>query len=66
MKLSYGKPDFVKAGGRKTDNGEGDTRRRTGGERVENYNPAKSGVTWQKKARGMPRGATRIPALRLG
>ena len=76
MKLSYGKPDFVKAGGRKTDNGEGDTRRRRGGGRVENYNPAKSGVRGKRRQGDSPensrrlfimlRGATRIPAQRLG
>ena len=46
VKLSYGKRDFAKAEGRKTENGERDTRRRRGGGRVDNYNPAKSGVTW--------------------
>ena len=49
VKLSYGKGDFAKAEGRKTENGEGGTRRRRGGGRVENYNPAKNGVAWQKR-----------------
>ena len=43
-KLSYGKRDFAKAEGRKTENGEGDTRRRRGGGRVKKYNPTKNGV----------------------
>ena len=48
-KLSYGKRDFAKAEGRKTENGEGDTRRRRGGGRVKKYNPTKKGViSWQK------------------
>ena len=33
-KQSYGKRDFAKAEGRKTEKGEGDTRRRTRGGRV--------------------------------
>ena len=33
-KKSYGKRDFAKAEGRKTENGQGDTRRRTGDRRV--------------------------------
>ena len=49
VKLSYGKRDFAKAAGRKTENGEGDTRRQRASGRVENYNPAKTGVTWQKR-----------------
>ena len=43
-KLSHGKRDFAKAEGRKTENGEGDTRRRRGGGRVKKYNPTKNGV----------------------
>ena len=49
VKLSYGKRDFAKAAGRKTENGEGDTRRQRASGRVENDNPAKNGVTWQKR-----------------
>ena len=45
VKLGYGKRDFVKAEDRKTENRE---ERQRGGGRVENYNPAKNGVTWQE------------------
>ena len=48
-KLSYGKRDFAKAEGRKTENGEGDTRRRRGSGRVKKYNPTKNGVITRQK-----------------
>ena len=67
---------FCSAVGRKTENGEGDTRRRRGGGRVKSYKPAKNGVTWQKtqksrdrwlkQAKGLPETSTRLSAVPWG
>ena len=43
MKLSYGRQDFAKAEGHKTENREGDTHPQRGGRRVKNCTLAKKG-----------------------
>ena len=48
-KLSYGKRDFAKAEGRKTENGEGYTRRRRGGGRVKNITRLRTALLLDKR-----------------